>query len=155
MVRRRCLWAVGGMAYGLLSSSAPAQPSIPASPGANPPGLAERAARRFPQPVRVGDLIGRQVLEPTEAQPVLGRVAAVARRGDGGLDLIVRFGGVLGIGARPIAVPVEAVALLGEHVAVIDFTPEQLGTFPAVDGAGTGTLPPGDTIRVGLVRPFH
>ena len=31
------------------------------------------AARRFPQPVRVGNLLHRQVLRPVEQQTVLGR----------------------------------------------------------------------------------
>ena len=114
--------------------------------------LVERAAKRFPQPVRVGDLIERDVLLPKEYQTVLGRVAAVARRGDG-VVLVVRFGGVLGFGARPIAVPMEAVVLLGEHVAIMDFTPEQLRTFPTVDALPT--LASNETIRVGLARPFH
>jgi hypothetical protein len=117
--------------------------------------LASRAALRYPQPVRVGDLIGRDVLEPTEAQPILGHVDAVVRRADGGIDMIVRFGGLFGFGSRPIAVPIEAMALLGEYVSILDFTPAQLKTFPTDDGAGETALPANDTIRVGLVGPFH
>src|SRR5215469_7111364 len=49
-----------------------------ATPGGTPPppgmSLAESAAMRFPQPVRVGDLLGREVLRPVESQDVLGRV---------------------------------------------------------------------------------
>ena len=48
------------------------------TPGGMPPppgmSLTESAAMRFPQPVRVGDLIGREVLRPVESQDVLGRV---------------------------------------------------------------------------------
>ena len=115
--------------------------------------LAERAAKRWPQPVRVGDLIGRAVLEPIEAQPVLGHVVALMRRGDGGVDVVMRYGGVLGVGARLIAVPAEAMALLGEHVAVIDLTPAQLDTLPvAIAGAGLGA---DEKVRLAIVRPFH
>jgi hypothetical protein len=117
--------------------------------------LAEREARRFPQPVRVGDLLGRDVLKPIEAQPVLGHVTGLVRRQDGGLDVIVRFGGVLGIGGRPIAIPIEAMALMGEFMAVIDFTPEQLQTFPTNDGAGLAPVAPDQVIKVGIVKPFH
>jgi hypothetical protein len=117
--------------------------------------LAQRAAHRFPQPVRVGDLIGRDVLRPVEAQPVLGHVAAVVRDKDAGLEIIVRFGGVLGIGARPIAVPIDAVALMGEFVAVMDYTPDQLNTFATDDGAADTPVAPDATIRVGIVKPFH
>src|SRR5260370_40924371 len=42
------------------------------TPGGMPPppgmSLAESAAMRFPQPVRVADLLGRQVLRPVESQ---------------------------------------------------------------------------------------
>lgn len=117
--------------------------------------LAERAARRFPQPVRVGDLIDRQVLQPVPAQHVLGRVAAINRNKEGGIDVVVRFGGFLGFGTRPIAVPVEAVALLGEHVVVMDFTPEQLRAFPTVQKGKEMAIAPGEIIRVGLTKPFH
>lgn len=51
-----------------------------ATPGGMPPppgmSLAESAAMRFPQPVRVGDLLGRQVLRPVESQDVLAGLAA-------------------------------------------------------------------------------
>lgn len=125
------------------------QPADPASPPA------ERAAARFPQPVRVGDLLGKEVLRPVEAQNVLGRVAAIVRRLDGAVLIVVRLGGVLGLGARPVAVPVEATALLGPYLAVMDLSPGQLRALPTYDGAGAQTLPADETIRVGLTRPFH
>ena len=56
----------------LTGSTAPAQEPAPANTS-----LAEAAARRFPQPVRVGDLIDRSVLQPLESRPLLGRVAQV------------------------------------------------------------------------------
>ena len=135
----------------LLLAGAPAlaQPAVPG------PDLAARAARRFPQPVRAGDLIRRQVLRPIEAQDVLGRVASVVRRPDGAVLIVVSLGGVLGLGTRPVAVPVEAAALLGEYVAVLDLSPEQLRALPTFDGAGTQPVAPDATIQVGLTRPFH
>ena len=136
----------------MLLACAPAlaqQPVLPAFP------LAARAAARFPQPVRVGDLLGKEVLRPVEAQDVLGRVAAITRRPDGAVLIVVRLGGVLGLGARPVAVPVEATALLGPYLAVMDLSPEQLRALPTYDGAGAQMLPGDETIRVGLTRPFH
>ncbi len=109
---------------------------------------------RFPQPVRVGDLVGRQLLEPTEAQPVLGRVEGVTRAADGTLALVVRVGGVLGVGGHPVAVPVAAVALLGEHVALMDLKPDALRALPTA-AANAAQLGPEERIQVGLVRPFH
>ena len=121
---------------------------------------AAQAARRFPQPVRVGDLIHRQVLRPVEWQTVLGQVGSVARRRDGALLVVVDaqdagWRGALGLGARPVAVPSDALALLGEHLALMDLTPDQLRALPTFDPAGTAPVPPDDTIRMGLTRPFH
>ncbi len=119
-----------------------------------------QAAQRFPQPVRAGDLIHRQVLRPVEQQTVLGRVDGVARRADGAVLVVVDardagWRGALGLGARPVAVPSNAMALLGEHLALMDLTPAQLRALPTFDPAGTAPVPPDDTIRMGLVRPFH
>jgi hypothetical protein len=145
MHRRRAAW----IALALLAAPAFAQDA--------PPDLAtlsERAAKRFPQPVRSGDLAGRDVLEPIEAQPVLGHVSGAARRKDGGADLLIRLDGVLGLAGRTVAVPAEAAALLGEHVAMLDYTRAQLRALPDADPSAA-RLPPDETIRMGLARPFH
>lgn len=113
-----------------------------------------RAAEHYPQPVRVGDLIGRDVLQPIEAQPVLGRVHAVVRQPDGTLALLMSQGGLLGFGSRLVEVPLDTTALLGEYVALIDLTPAQLGALPTATAPVT-RLPPDDTVRMGLVGPFH
>lgn len=147
---------VAAVLAALLAVAAPVSAQEP------PPAASEaaRAAQRFPQPVEAGTLIHRQVLRPVEKQDVLGRVSAVVRRPDGALLIVVDardagWRGVLGLGARPVAVPADAMALLGEHLALMDLTPEQLRARPTFDPAGTAPVPPGDTIRMGLVRPFH
>jgi hypothetical protein len=117
--------------------------------------LAAFAARRFPQPVRVGDLINRTVLQPLESRPVLGRVAQVIRISMGKEGIVMRYGGFFGVGGRYIAVPIEAVALLGNELEVLDYTPEQLNAFPTYTGAGTAPLAADDVIRMGLARPSH
>lgn len=124
----------------------------PAPPGMS---LAEAADRRFPQPVRVGDLLKRQVLRPLESQPTLGRVRDVVKRADGKVDVVVDYGGLFGFFTRPIAVPVDAMVLLGQYMEIVDFTPEQLQRFETFDGSGTVPLPPDSIIRVGLARPSH
>ncbi len=117
--------------------------------------LAEAAQRRFPQPVRVGDLIHRTVLQPLESQPVLGHVAAVVRQDDGVVKVVVDYGGLFGAGGRPIAVPVDAMTLLGRDMEIVDFTPQQLDGFPTYSGGGATPLAADATIRVGLSRPSH
>jgi hypothetical protein len=113
------------------------------------------AAGGFPQPVRVGDLPHRYVLEPIEAQPVLGRVAGIVKTQDGSLRMVIDRGGILGIGATPVAVPLDDVALMGEHVAMLGLTPAAFDALPKFDPAGTAPLPPGETIKMGIVGPFH
>lgn len=142
MTSRRCV-----LIFLALAAPAWAQPQPRAL-------YAAKAAKRFPQPVRAGDLIGRDVLEPTERQTGLGRVAALRRAEDGGVDVLIRTGGLLGVGSRLVAVPIEAVALLGEHVALMDLSPAELRALPYA-AAPAQAFAQDETIRVGLVRPFH
>jgi hypothetical protein len=115
---------------------------------------AERAANQFPQPVRAGDLIGRKLIGPKESQPLLGHIEGVTRRADGTALLLVRTSSLLPWAGRVVAVPVDGVALLGEEVALLGLTSEQLAALP--DAAGSPTpIPPNDQIQVGLVKPFH
>lgn len=134
----------------LASFAAQAQQPLPARTE-----LAERAARRFPQPVRVGALVDRRLLAPSPRQPVLGRVVGPVRSREGQIDLLVRTGGWFGIGTKIVAVPIEAVALLGEHVALLDLTPEQLAGLPAYAPSAATEIPADEDIRVGLAKPFH
>jgi hypothetical protein len=116
--------------------------------------LAAAAARRFPQPVRVGDLLHRDVLQPVESQNVLGSVRVV-RNSTGQVVVVVNFGGILGFGARPIAVPVDAMVLVGDVMEIVAYTPKELRAFPMFSGAGTVALGPDAVIRVGLAKPSH
>lgn len=129
------------------------------TPGGMPPppgmSLARSAAMRFPQPVRVGDLIGRDVLRPVESQDVLGRVRRIVRDATGRVLMVIDFGGFLGFGGRPIAVPADAVVLLGQDMEIVAFTPAQLRQFPTFSPAGTTDVPNGMIIKVGLAKPSH
>jgi hypothetical protein len=129
------------------------------TPGGMPPppgmSLAESAAMRFPQPVRVGDLIGREVLRPVESQDVLGRVRRVVRDATGQIMVVVDFGGFLGFWSRPIAVPVDAMVLLGRDMEIVAFTPKQLQQFPTFSLSDTTDVPNDTIIKVGLAKPSH
>ena len=116
--------------------------------------LADKAAERFPQPVPAGTLLHRTVLEPLESQPVLGHVVGVVRVGDGTIAVVVNYGGILGFDARPIAVPIDAMTLLGADMEIVDFTPAQLRGFPTFEGTGT-PVPADQIVHVGLSRPSH
>ncbi len=123
----------------------------PACWAAEPParGAAEAS---FARPVRAGDLIGRKLIGPSESQPLLGRVEGVDR-GPAGTALRVRTGGLLPIGGHIVDVPIAGVALLGEHVALLGLSAAQLEALPSAGPAAP--VPADESLRVGLVRPFH
>ncbi len=137
-------------AFTVASAAAVAQQ--PAPPGMS---LAEAASRRFPQPVQVGALLQRRVLQPLESQPTLGWVHDVVKQADGSVDVVVDYGGFHGLFARPIAVPVDAMAVLGPYMEILDFTPVQLTTFKTFDAKDATSLPPDSVIKVALARPSH
>jgi hypothetical protein len=110
----------------------------------------EKMQRRYPQPVRVGDLIGLPVLD--DADRTLGRVQSVVRTADGKIELIVPYGGLLGWGQRPIAVPIEAVGIAGRQLAALDMTRAEFEAAPAWTATGSQPVPAGETIRVALYR---
>lgn len=150
--RRLCL------TLALLGVGTVAQAQSPMPGGMPPPSgmsLAQSAAMRFPQPVRVGDLLHRLVLRPVEAQTILGRVRAVVRNAQGDILVVMSYGGFMGIGGRSIAVPVDAMVLLGQDMEVVAFTPRQLRAFPSFSPAGTTPVPDDTTIKVGLAKPSH
>ena len=130
-----------------------------ATPGGMPPpsgmSLAASTAMRFPQPVRVGDLLHRDVLEPVESQNRLGTVRQVVRGHDGAVAVVINYGGFLGFATRPIAVPIDAMVLLGQDMEVVAYTPRQLTAFPTFSADGTTPVPADTIIRVGLAKPSH
>ena len=140
----------------ILASVAHAQS---ATPGGMPPppgmSLAESAAMRFPQPVRVGDLLGRDVLRPVESQDVLGHVRRFVRDSRGQILVVIDFGGLFGFRSRPIAVPVDAMVLLGQDMEVVAFTPDELRRFPTFSPSGTTSIADDAVIKVGLAKPSH
>ena len=63
--------------------------------------------------------------------------------------------GYLGLGARPIAVPLDAMVVSGHFMEIVDFTRDELRKFPTFNVADAQPLDPNDTIQVGLARPSH
>lgn len=161
MLQRTLLAALFVLAAAAPLASQPsrAQAAPPSTAAPDRKALAEAEARRFPQPVRVGDLVGRRLLEPRESQPLLGHVERLVRTPEG-LDIVVRQAGLLarvsnGLvgGGRRVAVPAEAISLLGEHVALTGLSPAQFAALP--DAAPAAPIPPDQVVRLGLVKPFH
>jgi hypothetical protein len=147
------------LAFCILTATANVVQAQSTTPGGMPPppgmSLTESAAMRFPQPVRVGDLLGRDVLRPIESQDVLGRVRRLVRDRDGQIVVVVDFGGFLGFGTRPIAVPVDAMVLIGQDMEIVAFTQKQLRQFPTFSPTGTADVADDTIIKVGLAKPSH
>ena len=140
------------LAAGTASAQSPTPGGMPPPPGMS---MATSAAMRFPQPVRVGDLLRRDVIQPVESQNVLGTVQQIVRDRDGTLAAVISLGGFLGFGSRSVSVPVDALVLLGQVVEVDAFTPAQLSQLPPFSPGTTVPLPPDAVIKVGLAKPSH
>ena len=93
----------------------------------------EKMRRRFPQPVRVGDLIGLPLLDWDDS--TIGYVRHVVRTPEGKIQLIVNQGRLFGWGGRLVQVPIEAVAILARQLDLLDisgknFAPLLSGRLP-------------------------
>jgi len=111
---------------------------------------AERMQARFPQPVRVGDLIGLAILD--DSSSTLGHVREVVRTGDDKIALIVSYGGLFGWGARPVAVPIEVVGIQGRELASLDMPRSEYAAAPTWQSADARPLPNDATIKIALAR---
>ena len=140
------------LAAGTASAQSPAPGGMPPPPGMS---MARSAAMRFPQPVRVGDLLRRDVIQPVESQNFLGTVQQIVRNPDGTLAAVIALAGFPWFGSRPVSVPVDALVLLGEVVEVDAFTPAQLRQLPTYSPGTAVPLPPDAIIKVGLAKPSH
>lgn len=119
----------------------------------------QRMERRYPQPVRVGALIGLPVLDWQDS--TIGFIRQVVRTSDGRVLLIVpygrwfgwlSYGGASGFGRRPVAVPIESVAILARQVAALDMSREEFDAAPAFMAADAVALNEADTIRIAITR---
>jgi hypothetical protein len=134
------------------SAQSPTPGGMPPPPGMS---MAASAAMRFPQPVRVGDLLGRDVIQPVESQNFLGTVKQIVRDPGGTLAAVINLGGFVGFGSRPVSVPVDALVLLGDVVEVDAFTPAQLRQLPTYSPGTAAPLAVDAIIKVGLAKPSH
>jgi hypothetical protein len=106
--------------------------------------------RRYPQPVKVGDLIGLPLLDDQDR--TLGTIQSVVRTPEGKVRLIIFFGGLLGWGQRLIAVPIEVVAIAGRQLAALDMTRAELEAAPTWSAVQTQPIASNEIVRVGLYR---
>jgi sporulation protein YlmC with PRC-barrel domain len=105
---------------------------------------------RFPQPVRVGDLIGLPVLDDDDS--TLGRVREVVRDPQGKIKLIVSYSRWWGLGGRPVAVPLEVVIILGRQIDAVDMKPAEFAAAPTWVAGTDQPIAPDQIIRIGIGR---
>jgi hypothetical protein len=107
-------------------------------------------SRRFPQKVKVGDLIGLPMLDDNDV--TLGHVQRVVRTPEGKIRLIVGYSKWFGWFGRPVAVPIEAVAILARQIASLDMPPNEYEAAPTWSEGKDVPIPDNDVIRIAVTR---
>lgn len=109
-----------------------------------------RMRRRFPQKIRVGDLIGLPVLDDNDV--TLGHIQQMVRNPQGKIKLIVSYSRWFGWNGRLVAVPIEAVAILGRQLASLDMQPQDYAAAPTWSGGDDRVIPNDEIIHVAIAR---
>jgi hypothetical protein len=124
---------------------------------AKPQTPEQKMQARFPQPIRVGDLIGQPLLNGDHE--TLGYVQRVVRASDGKIKLIVPYRGWLrwakfldGYATKPVAVPIEVVGSMGPALSSIDMGADDYAKAMAWVATDARDIPPGDIIRIAIAR---
>jgi len=116
----------------------------------HPMPMNERMLKRFPQAVRVGDLIGLPVLD--DGASTLGYVRQVVRTAQGNIELIVSYSRWWGWFGRPVAVPIEVVGIEGRQLVSLDMPPSAYASAPTWQSMDATNLPANASIHVALAR---
>jgi hypothetical protein len=111
----------------------------------------ERMKRRYPQPIRVGALVGARVTDNDSR--TIGFVRQVVRTAKDKIDVVVDCCGWFGFGGRPVAVPIAVLGVYGREVASLDKPRSDYASAPTWQKApGDTVLADDDTVRIALAR---
>jgi hypothetical protein len=119
----------------------------------------EKMSSRFPQPVRVGDLIGLPVLDDDDS--IIGFIGDVVVTPTGRIQLVVpygrwfgwiRWGGPFAWNRRLVGVPIETVAILGKQVDALDMPPEAFDRAPTFQPTESTPIGRDATIKIAIGR---
>ena len=116
----------------------------------HPMPMKERMSKRFPQPVRVGDLIGLPVIDLRSS--TIGYVREVARTPEGDIELIVSYSPWWGWFGQPVAVPIEAVGIEGRQIVSMDMSPQEYAKAARWVRTNEAILPQDATVSIPLSR---
>ena len=128
----------------------PAQADGQAEQARKEPSLQEKYRARFPQPVEAGRLIGLEVTDADEN--VIGHVRDVVRLGDGTVQIVFDYLSFLWREGELVPVPLEAVALVGRQLAILDMPREVIEKRPTWYGVGGSSVPRDERIAVALTK---
>jgi hypothetical protein len=150
----RMIAAIAALASIGLVTVARSEGSSPVSQAAEPARKdtpEEKMIRRFPQKVRVGDLVGLPVLDHDDV--TLGIVQRVVRTPAGKIKLIVSYSKWFGWFGRPVAVPIEVVAILARQIDALDMTRQEFEGAPTwSDSSGDQPISNTEIIRIAVTR---
>lgn len=119
----------------------------------------EKMQARFPQPAKVGHLIGLPVLDENDS--TIGYVQQVVRSPEGKIQLIVPYGKLFGWardgwlmawGRRPVAVPIEVVAILARQINAVDMDRGAFDKAPTWVAGSDQSMSSDQTIKIALGR---
>lgn len=109
-----------------------------------------RMKRRWPQPVKVGFLVGLPILDYDDS--TIGHVRKVVRTNDGKILLIVAYGRWYTFKKRFVAVPIETVAILGRQINALEMLPEDFEKAPTWNDSTAQDFAPDATIQIAISR---
>jgi hypothetical protein len=110
----------------------------------------EKMLRRFPQPVKVGDLIGLPMLDWDDL--TIGHVRHVVRTPAGKIQLIVSYGGWFGWRGRLVPVPIEVTAILARQLAALDMSRAEFDKAPTWSESQTMAIAVDEMIKIAVTR---
>jgi hypothetical protein len=119
----------------------------------------EKMQARFPQPAKVGHLIGLPVLDENDS--TIGYVQQVVRTPEGKIQLIVpyakQFGwmrdnALIGWSRRPVAVPIEVVAILALQINALEMDRGAFDKAPTWFSGQGSPIPADESVKIALGR---
>jgi hypothetical protein len=110
----------------------------------------ERMDRRFPQKVRVGDLIDLPLQDFDDR--IIGHVSEVTRDVDGSIGLIVSHCDWWVWDCRLVRVPIETVVILARHLNLMDIPREVFLQLATWSDPQAMAIEADDTILIGIGR---
>ncbi len=150
-------WAIPGHAASSAGATGPgvvlAQAMVPPTgmmDAKHPTPMEQRYLDRYPQPARVGDLIGLPVRDLHAS--TIGYVREVVRTPRDRIELIISYSRWWGWFGRLVAVPIEVVGIEGRQFVSLDMPPAEYAAAPTWQDRDATVLSADDMIQVALAR---